>query len=235
LILFSYILFAELIFQISGTKKTQGYYESIISEAFTKKEWKEAIKIKQELLEVGARAYFKPGTILYLYKEFHKKLINTNKLGFRTKKITPKQKNEIRIILAGDSILFSVYVSDKHTIPSILEQKLKKKFPHKKISVYNLGIEGFDLQKTNAAINYAFNKINPDYVFIIGITGDINFSYLRGFVKYKPYTKKAKVNEKQFKHFLDNNKKIKFWEKSILISKIQKILDQRKSRNLSLC
>ncbi len=230
LILIIYIILAEIVFRISNSKIVSGYYESEISQAFSKKEWREAKEVSKELLEVGARAYFKPGTILYLYKEFHKKLINTNKLGFRTKKITKKKKNEIRIVLAGDSILFSTYVADKHTISSLLEQKLKKQFPKKQISVYNLGVEGFDLQKMNAAINYSFNKIKPDFVFIIGVSGDINFGYLRGFVKYKPYTKKAKVDEKQFKHFLAKTQKKSIWQKSFLLNKIFKILDEKKGR-----
>jgi len=92
--------------------------------------------------------------------------IETNSLGFRDAEIGPKESDEIRILVLGDSITFGDYVSLENTYPERLEELLRKDFPDKKIRVINAGVGGIDLKTAYHILLEKGLSIQPDYVLI---------------------------------------------------------------------
>jgi hypothetical protein len=54
--------------------------------------------------------------------------IKLNNLGMRGEDISPKQKNEHRVLILGDSYTKAVQVSDNKTYSYLLQKEIKNKF-----------------------------------------------------------------------------------------------------------
>jgi lysophospholipase L1-like esterase len=68
-------------------------------------------------------------------------VIRTNSIGLRGPELGPKQPDEYRILLIGDSIIFCDYVDETISISSLLEQKLKADGVAN-VKVLNAGLPG---------------------------------------------------------------------------------------------
>ncbi|WBX71652.1 SGNH/GDSL hydrolase family protein [Tenacibaculum retecalamus] len=81
----------------------------------------------------------------YKLSPFKGKYNNINSEGFRkTTNFNENSRGEkIRIYCLGGSTMYGIGTNDINTIPSILSQRLRKKYPNLKIEVLNLGIPGF--------------------------------------------------------------------------------------------
>lgn len=68
-------------------------------------------------------------------------VIRTNSIGLRGPELGPKQPDEYRILLMGDSIIFCDYVDESIAISSLLEQKLTAEGVSN-VKVLNAGLPG---------------------------------------------------------------------------------------------
>ncbi len=92
--------------------------------------------------------------------------IKTDSLGFRNAELGPKENNEIRILVLGDSITLGDYVADENTYPKQLEALLQKDLPAKKIRMINAGVGGIDLETSYHIFLEKGLLTHPDYVVI---------------------------------------------------------------------
>ncbi len=92
--------------------------------------------------------------------------ISTNSLGFRHRELGPKKKNELRILVLGDSITFGDFVPQDQTYPAYLERHLRAMFPAKHIEVINAGVGGVDLQNEFAILMESGLSVEPDIVLV---------------------------------------------------------------------
>lgn len=193
-----FYIFSEVVLSIFKIKATRNDLEYYMSLAYSREEWKVCEEIIGEMLDFGPRTFYKKDTIIYLYKQLKSKHISMNSDGIRGPEITPKKDGEFRIALLGASITWGELLPDDKTIPVMLEKMLRDKYPGKNITVYNLGIEGFDLQRDIALAKYFEDKIKPDAVIFYNGAPDIHFSYLTGYVKHEPYTTDGAVDDAIF-------------------------------------
>ncbi len=91
--------------------------------------------------------------------------MRTNSLGFRTREIQPKNSNEYRVMLIGDSMLWGVGVEEEDTVASYLE-KLREAIPAKRLSAYNYSVKGYNtVQELIVAKNH-MGSLQPDHIIL---------------------------------------------------------------------
>lgn len=108
-------------------------------------------------------------------KSCFKAYVKTNAQGFNSPNDykVEKEKNELRIVVLGDSYVEGFQVDQGKRFFEILEQKLKKDFPEIKITVYNFGRSGNGrLMNLLYFQNYGF-FYKPDLVIDLFISNDI--------------------------------------------------------------
>ncbi len=125
----------------------------------------------------GRKAYILKGSLLYLYRPYRSKYLNINSLGFRGGKVRRKKKGAFHIAVLGGSTVFGVRQADFHTIPYLLEDRLRKMYPDRAVQVFNLGIEGYTIQRETALIKHLFDALEPDLVIFYGGWNDISMAH----------------------------------------------------------
>ncbi|MCK5808379.1 SGNH/GDSL hydrolase family protein [bacterium] len=181
LILSALLLFyltIELSLFFVAVKQMKSPFEHNAAKVYSNEEWKIAREMIDTLNDFGMEAYSLPGTKLYLHKPFKSKLYNINSLRFRGKEVSKKEKNEVRIALIGDSNIWGMMAPDSMTIPAQIEQELQKRFPQVKITVLNLGVEAYAINRMKYLLSYYFDTLNPDMLLFFTGTGDIVFSHI---------------------------------------------------------
>ena len=130
----------------------------------------------------------------------------TNSDGFRTKRFLPKLDETFRVILIGDSFVYSMNANDNETLAVQLEKNYQKNIS-KKIEVLSLGIIGY------SALNYAgiartyFDYLKPDLIIVCITQGDFGedldklkaFNYQRdndGYPYFIKYYSKIEISKK---------------------------------------
>jgi lysophospholipase L1-like esterase len=104
--------------------------------------------------------------VLVQSKEGHS-LTHINSLGMRNEEILPKQTNEIRILVLGDSYTQGLQVSDDELYTSILGKDLTSENKNQSIiTVINAGRPGASPAYYLYLANYYKSIIQPDYVVI---------------------------------------------------------------------
>jgi hypothetical protein len=104
-------------------------------------------------------------------------IMNTDCLGLRTlaagRCYGPKQKNEYRIAVVGDSVTFGEGVSRTNdTFPQILEDTLSRKRPNFQTRVFNYGVSAYSVKEMAATMQYRMLSIEPDLVIMAIIIYD---------------------------------------------------------------
>ena len=93
--------------------------------------------------------------------------VKTNKYGFRGPEIEKNKPDGVfRIMILGDSSAFGFAVNQDEVFASILQRKLQKKYPDKKIEVVNAAVMGYT---TFSSLNFFREKgqrFNPDAIII---------------------------------------------------------------------
>lgn len=122
---------------------------------------------------------YKPNTIRqYKSKEFNFHF-TTNGLGLRGKLPSiPKDTNEYRIAVLGDSFIEGFGTSNDSTFSVLLEHKLQNKYKEKKISVLNAGVCGSNPIYEIELYNLLIKKYNSNLVLLqtnLSDVSDINF------------------------------------------------------------
>lgn len=94
--------------------------------------------------------------------------VRTNSLGFRTKELQPKQANEYRVLILGDSMVFGDGVNQSETISSYLEI-IGNDLPrenNKTLSVYDYSISGLNTVSELLIFRNFVREVNPDHVVL---------------------------------------------------------------------
>ena len=168
----------------SNASNESDYYASII---FSENDWKTALKFRRDLFSIGERRVVVPGTLFYKYKHAKTESFTINSHGFRGNEIKPKEKDEFRIVIFGESRIFGLLLAEENTIPAVLENSLRKAFPDKNIKVLNLSVEGLTFQQIEDLAKYHYKELEPDIILFYSIINDINEAYIFGNVDRKPY------------------------------------------------
>ena len=174
----------------SNATNESDYYASIV---FSEKDWETALKFRKDLLSLGERREIVPGTLFYKYKPAKTESFNLNSFGYRGDEIKPKEKDEFRIIIFGDSRIFGILLADENTIPVAVERNLRKVFPDKKIKVLNFGVEGLTLQRTADAAKHYYKELKPDIILLYSGANDINEAYMTGWKEWEPFAENAQL------------------------------------------
>lgn len=216
----TYFLFSELVLSLVNVKLTDNEYEDFIAGSFTEEEWKEIREIQHELNRRGTRVQKIEGTVLYLYKEMHSKLFNINSDGFRGKEITPKKDDELRILIAGSSIMFGICFPDGKSIPDLIQKKARKKID-KKLLLYNVSVEGFVLQRNIAFAKRIYQKIKPDRILFYFGGNDIGGVFINKPLVIQKFNKSDKLDIDLFeKEALRTQNKWAFLKNIALVNQI---------------
>lgn len=172
----------------SNASNDSDYYASVV---FSEKDWIFAQKFRKDLISSGERRAVVPGTLFYRYKPLKTETLRINSLGYRGNEIKPKEKDEFRIVIFGDSRIFGVLLADENTIPAAVENNLKKAFPDKKIRVLNFGVEGLTFQRIADAAKHYYKELEPDIILLDSGANDINEAFVFGWRELEPFDKNA--------------------------------------------
>lgn len=216
-------LFLFLYFAVAEFALNLNVFENVVNESdyyaavtFSEKDFNTAKKFRRELSSLGERRVVMPGTLFYRYKSAEKETFTINSLGFRGKEPKPKEEGEYRIMFFGDSVIFGMLLSDENTIPAIVERNLNNIFRNKKITVFNFGVEGFDLQRISDAAKFYYREIKPDMVVVYSGLNDINSAFGLGNQEWKPF-----LDGDTLPPALIENQNRDFFEKSRVLNTIK--------------
>ncbi|MBO4711587.1 SGNH/GDSL hydrolase family protein [bacterium] len=220
-----FLLFAsaEFILQnfttFGDTLNNLEYYASL---AFSDEDLKVAIKAREDLASIGEKVIAVPGTKIYRYKKVRTESFNFNSFGFRGEEPEKKAENEYRIGVFGDSRVLGIYLAEENTMPYILQKRLQEEFPDKKITVYNLGVEGNDLQRAIDFAEFDGEKLELDMAVFYSGVNDINYSFIND--KYMGEWDNFEAEDAVYQNLIENiaeHQQKSFIQKSTLISAIQ--------------
>jgi hypothetical protein len=85
----------------------------------------------------------------------------TNSIGFRTKEMAPKNGDEYRIMLLGDSFFWGVGVKESEAISSVMEKLGKSK-----LSVYNFSVVGYNTVQELLVAEAYLGSLKPDHIIL---------------------------------------------------------------------
>jgi len=188
---------AEGALRLFHARDVRNDIEYYIARTFSREEWEIAAKIRDTLLEVDRRPFCEKGTLLYRYRPFKTPYISINSDGFRGPEVTSKEPGEYRIVITGASISYGLYFPDDQTMPALVEKGLRERCPSCRLTVYNLGIEGYELQRDIALVERLFDRIRPDLVVFYDGGADVNYAYVWGYRSHEPFSHDGPFNEEQ--------------------------------------
>ena len=218
-----FILFAftEIILanfsKFSETLNNLEYYAGI---SFSDEDLKTAIKAREDLALIDERIIGVPGTTVYKYRTARVDSFNFNSFGFRGEEPGKKEENEFRIAVFGDSRIVGIYLAEDKTIPSVVGKRLKANFPDTKITVFNLGIEGYELQRAIAFAELTAEDLQLDMAVFCTAINDVNYSFENGPSDLPPFTSQDEIYQNLVENIAENKKK-PFYKRSRLISIIK--------------
>ena len=192
-----YFLLAEFVFRFTVLKNINSDLDYYLSQTFSEEEKKNAKQFKDDLDSLGERAVIVPETTVYKYKPAKRKSAVINSLGFRGEEVSAKQRDEYRIAIFGDSKVLGYLLPEEDTMPFLVQEKLREHFrdKNKKISVFNCGIEAFDLQRSIDAAKLYHADLGVDLVVFYSAAIDPNLAYMWGVFDVKPFAKGDMVPE----------------------------------------
>ncbi|MBO4698663.1 hypothetical protein J5690_03515 [bacterium] len=172
----------------SNASNESDYYASVV---FSEKDWDFAQKFRKDLISLGERRDIVPGTLFYKYKPVKTETLTINSFGYRGNEIKPKEKDEFRIVIFGDSRIFGVLLAEENTIPAAVEKNLKAAFPGKNIKVLNFGVEGLTLQRIEDAARHYYKELEPDIILLYSGANEINEAYTFGWKEWEPFDEES--------------------------------------------
>ena len=243
-IIFLLLAVSEFILQnFTSFKDTLNNDEYMASLAFSEEELATAMKYREDLASLGSRIVGIPGTVIFRYRKARTENFNFNSYGFRGEEPQKKEENEYRIGVFGDSRVLGIYLVEEDTIPFILEKRLRAAFPDRKITVYNIGIEGNDLRREIPFAELESENLELDMAVFYTGGGDVNYSFYGGNDDYKPFTEEeakdlahAKIDniaDNRNKPFLQRSALIKVVKESYWGDSVQKSASFEKELGLT--
>jgi hypothetical protein len=108
-------------------------------------------------------------------------IINTDSMGLRSKTVGeqygPRQANEYRIAIVGDSVTFGEGVEKtEDTFPQILEETLNRKQGAVKVKVFNFGASAYSVGVMAATLRHRMLEVEPNLVVMAIVPADFNLS-----------------------------------------------------------
>jgi hypothetical protein len=103
--------------------------------------------------------------------------VRTNAIGFREDAETPREKQDVRVIVTGDSHTDGA-CDNAETFATLLENELVERHPGKKIDVVNAGKGGFSFYNYLGMLERCLSlDLEPD-VFVVTVYGGNDFEEL---------------------------------------------------------
>ena len=192
-----YLVFAEFVFYFTILKDINTDTDYYVSQNFHGQELEDALQFKKDLDSLGERAVIVPGTTIYKYKPAKTKSFTINSFGFRGEEFTNKKDDEYRIVFFGNSKILGPMLPEKDTIPVLVQEKLREHFKNekKKITVFNFGIEAFNIQRAIEAAKLYHSNLEADFVVFYSVVIDVNEAYSMGAYDVKPFVEGDNVPE----------------------------------------
>ncbi|MGC8840870.1 MAG: hypothetical protein ACP5QZ_05360 [Candidatus Sumerlaeaceae bacterium] len=133
----------------------------------------------------GRPVAFHPFT-LFRERPYRGQYVNIDEWGFRYSKDQepwPPSRKNINIFIFGGSTTFGYGVADWQTVPSAIQDSLRRTFPTQRIVVYNFGTNSFYSSQERAYLQFLLSEgYVPDVaVFIDGLN---EFFYIDNVPKY---------------------------------------------------
>jgi lysophospholipase L1-like esterase len=97
--------------------------------------------------------------------------VETNELGLRDRTIHPKPRDELRVLILGDSVAFGWGVSEGDTFTRRLEQVLTERVP-RPIRTINSGVGSYNTEQELAFVRKNFELVTPDVILLIVVEND---------------------------------------------------------------
>lgn len=99
----------------------------------------------------------------------------TNSMGFRNEEFDrKKQPGEFRVITMGDSCTFGDGVANWEAYGPVLEKRLSKAMPDRKVTVINAGVPGYTTYQVLAYLKNELLDLKPDVVTLyVGLNDNI--------------------------------------------------------------
>ena len=98
----------------------------------------------------------------------------TNSIGYRTKELVPREQNELRVLMVGDSMFWGQGVNEDAMISSVLERA--------GLSVYNYAVSGYNTVQELLVIEEHLDKLQADHVILgLFIANDVVPNYVSTF------------------------------------------------------
>jgi lysophospholipase L1-like esterase len=110
-----------------------------------------------------------------LDETYQKVKVRTNEHGFRDRPLREKQKDELRILLLGDSVTFGVGVRAEDTFGRKLESVLRSNL-NRPVRTVNTGVGGYNTVQEYATLTSFAEVIDPDMVFLLYVMNDIEIN-----------------------------------------------------------
>jgi hypothetical protein len=99
------------------------------------------------------------------------KRITINSLGYRGREFTrAKPPGKTRILFVGDSFTYGYGVDDEHTVPRLVEDRLREKLPN--IEVINAGFHGSSLMQYDLFLREEGYALDPDMIVMLIFAGN---------------------------------------------------------------
>jgi len=194
--LLAFLVASEIFLRSFHAKETRNDMEYYAARTFSREEWRIAAAIRDLLLERGLPPRHVKGTALYLYEPVKSRYYTINADGLRGLDILPKEPGEYRIAITGASVAFGTNFADGATMPALVGDRLRERCPGCRITVHNLGIEGYDLQRDIELVRRLLPKMRPDLVVFYTGGIDLNYGYTEGYRRHEPYPDDAPFDEK---------------------------------------
>jgi lysophospholipase L1-like esterase len=116
------------------------------------------------------------GWVMLPFDEHHtyEKFVKLNSLGFREPEVSPKSKNEYRILTIGDSHVYGQGLADNELMTTVLERKLAQSAPPCSYTVINMGIRAYSTNNELALLRNFGLPLDPDHVIVFFFINDFN-------------------------------------------------------------
>lgn len=95
-----------------------------------------------------------------------------NEIGLRDRPIGPKEENEYRILILGDSVTYGVGVRVEDTFSRKLEAQLTQKLD-RPVRTINSGVASYNTVQEATFCFKHWDRINPDLVILLYVDNDI--------------------------------------------------------------